>query len=239
MEDIPRLISESLLMAMGTKLWVDYLHPLPQNVPVIVVSNHRSFLDAPILIKALNCPVRVACHHYMGEVPLLREMIHLLGCLPLDTPGSGQSSFLKQAQHILQTKQWIGIFPEGGQPMVKLTPPGQMLKFQRGFAHLAFSTNVPRLAVLPVAIASQAENIMYPFPISWLHYIDPCEPLFNQPGWHPVAIYKNVKVLIGHPYWITSDHQQQYQGKQARKVVTKLTEYCHQEITQLLCQGMS
>ena len=239
MQDISCLVSESLLMTTGTKLWVDYVHPIPQNVPMVVVSNHRSFLDAAILIKALNHPVRVACHHYMGELPLLRDMINLLGCVPLDASGSGQHHFLQQAHQILQSQQWIGIFPEGGQPMVKLTLPGEITKFQRGFAHLALSAPVTRLAVLPVAIVSREENVIYPFPISWLHYVDPSEPLFNQPGWHPVAIYKHVKVLIGHPYWITSDHKQQYQGKQARKVIRKLTEYCQQEITQLLSQGMS
>jgi len=71
-------------------------------------------------------------------------------------------------------------------------------------------------------------------PLKFLGLFDPTEPLFNQPGWHPIVVYRRVAVLIGRPYWINASHRQQYQGKQARSVVTEVSEYCYSEIYGLL-----
>ncbi len=232
------LTSEYLLMTMGTRLFVYHDNRIPQDCAVIVVSNHRSFLDAPILMQALKRPIRIACHHYMGEVPVLKELIKLLGCFPLDKPGQRQHNFLQEANRFLQSGQWVGLFPEGGKPMVRLTQPGKMADFQRGFAHLALRSSVTNLAVLPVAIASVEETVHFPFPLRLLRLFDPSEPLFNQPGWHPVAVYHRAHVFIGRPYWIGEKHKRQYQGRGCRKIVTELTDYCDQEIGGLLGQGI-
>jgi 1-acyl-sn-glycerol-3-phosphate acyltransferase len=131
----------------------------------------------------------------------------------------------------------VGVFPEGAEPMVKFTQPQQVGEFQRGFAHLALRAAVQDLAILPVAIASLEEVNTSAVPLSILSFFDPSEPLFNQPGWHPLVIYNRVAVLIGRPYWIRPQHQQQYQGKQAKTVVAELTEHCYGEITNLLHEG--
>jgi hypothetical protein len=67
--------------------------------------------------------------------------------------------------------------------------------------------------------------------------LTPQEPLFNSQGWHPLVIYTRVAVLIGHPYWITKQHQKKYQGKNGFIVVTQVTEHCHSEIANLLSTG--
>ncbi|MBF2020989.1 MAG: 1-acyl-sn-glycerol-3-phosphate acyltransferase [Hydrococcus sp. C42_A2020_068] len=228
-------VSQSLLGAMGMRMFVYHEDRIPQEAgAVVVVSNHRSFMDAPILIQALRRPVRVACHRYMGQTPILKEAIDLLGCIPLDEPKKRGRQFFERATRLLQSRQWVGIFPEGASPMIQLTQPREMRKFQRGFAHLALRASVPDLAVLPVAIASEAENIALIFPVRLLRLFDPSEPLFNGAGWHPVLVYRHANVLIGRPYWITARHRQQYQGGSAKQVVTELTDYCRQEIAQLL-----
>ncbi|WP_318528530.1 1-acyl-sn-glycerol-3-phosphate acyltransferase [Plectonema radiosum] len=50
-----------------------YEERIPQDASVLVVSNHRSFMDAPVLMEALSNPIRFACHHYMGQVPIMRS----------------------------------------------------------------------------------------------------------------------------------------------------------------------
>jgi hypothetical protein len=52
-----------------------------------------------------------------------------------------------------------------------------------------------------------------------------------------VIVYQRVNILIGRPYWITVDRQQQYRGKKAKAVVAELTEHCQGEIAQLLDRG--
>ncbi len=231
----PLFVAQTLSGALGMQMFVYHEDRIPRSLSsAIVVSNHRSFLDAALLIQALRMPVRIACHHYMGQTPFLREMVQLLGCLPLAEPAQRQRQFFEQAHQLLNSGQWVGLFPEGGSPMVELTQPKEVGPFQRGFAHLALQVDVPQLAVLPVAIASLEEQVASAFPIRWLRHFDASEPLFARPGLHPVVVYRRVNVLVGRPYWITSQHRQQYKGKGGKKMAVQLTQYCHREIATLM-----
>lgn len=231
----PLPTSASLLGATRLQMFIHHENRIPDQARgVVVVSNHRSFMDAPVLIQALKQPVRIACHHYMGKTPGLREFIQLLGCVPLDPSQSRQKNFFERASQLLQTQQWVGIFPEGASPMLNVTHPQEIRKFQRGFAHLALKQEISDLAVLPVAIGSIDESLMPGFPVRLLSLFDPSEPLFASNGSHPVVVYHRINVLIGRPYWISGQDRQQYRGKGAKEVVNKLTHYCRQEITDLL-----
>lgn len=234
MRNSPLLISQQLLAALGTQTFVYYQDRVPQETAVLIVSNHRSFMDAPLLMSAIARPIRFACHHYMGQVPVMREFVTRLGCFPLDVPEQRQQSFFHEAGRFLQSGQCVGIFPEGAQPMVQLTKPGKMGDFQRGFAHLAFRAPVEDLAILPVAIAPQSETIRSAFPLKLLSLFDPSEPLFKQSGAHPMVIYQRVDILVGRPVWIAASQRQAFQGKQAKPMVTELTNYCHAEIKELM-----
>jgi 1-acyl-sn-glycerol-3-phosphate acyltransferase len=235
----PLEISQAFLTALSTKMFRYYEDRIPQDASMLVVSNHRSFMDAPILMAALSQPIRFACHHYMGQVPVMREIVTLgLGCFPLETNQQRQHSFFKQSQLLLQSKQVVGVFPEGTQPMVNFTPPNRVGEFQRGFAHLALRAQVDNLAVLPIAIASLEEVNTSLVPLKLLSLFDPSEPLFNQSGWHPMVLYGRVAVLIGRPYWIRGQNRGKYSGKQVKSAVAEISDYCHQEIEHLLKQAM-
>ncbi len=233
-DNSPLQISRWLLAATGTRMFVSNQDRVPTESAVLVVSNHRSVIDAAVLMAAVGRPIRFACHHYMGQVPVLRDMVKKVGAFPLDAPEHRQHSFFGQAIRLLQSGQVVGVFPEGAPPMVSLTPPNSMGKFQRGFAHLALRAPVPVLAVLPVAIASIEESNNSALPLKLFSFFDPSEPLFDQPGWHPLVIYRRATILIGRPWWITPSQREQYQGKQAKTVVAEITSYCHEEIGSLL-----
>ncbi|MBD2355573.1 1-acyl-sn-glycerol-3-phosphate acyltransferase [Tolypothrix sp. FACHB-123] len=234
----PLEISRWSLAALSTQMFCYYEDRIPHDASVLVVSNHRSFMDALVLMAALSTPIRFACHHYMGQVPIMRELVTgQLGCFPLEDTHKRQQSFFAQSQMLLQSKQMVGVFPEGTKPMVKYTQPHHVGEFQRGFAHLALRAPVRDLAILPIAIASLEEVNTTSVPLRLLSVFDPSEALFNQPGWHPLVIYRRVAVLVGRPYWIKPQHQKQYQGKQAKNVVAELTDSCHDEIAHLLRQG--
>lgn len=235
--DNPLDISRLLLLMLGTRTYTYYRDRVPSSGAILIVSNHRSFMDAPVLMGAIDRPIRFACHHYMGQVPVMREIVTKLGCFPLDAPQERNQSFFRKAVRLLQTQQAVGIFPEGAQPMVKETPPGQMGEFQRGFAHLALRAPVDDLTVLPIAIASYQETTNSAVPLRLLSVFDPSEPLFTQPGWHPLVLYQRANILIGHPYRISPSQRQEYQGKQARSLVAEVTQTCHAQINDLLIQG--
>ncbi len=234
----PLEFSRWLLTVLSTKMCPYFEERIPRDTSVVVVSNHRSFMDAPILMAALSNPIRFACHHYMGQVPIMREIVTgQLGCFPLAADRHRQRSFLKQSKLLLQSKQIVGVFPEGTEPMVQFTQPNQVGEFQRGFAHMALRSQVEDLAILPVAIASLEEANGSGFPLRLFGWFDPSEPLFDQPGWHPVVLYRHVAVLVGRPYWVTKECQQQYRGKSGKNMVAQVSAYCHDEIVNLLHEG--
>lgn len=236
MLESPLALSHSLLTLFGTQIKTHYFARLPAT-QAIVISNHRSFLDAPVLMQALQRPIRFACHHYMGQVPLLRELVEQLGGFPLAESKQRQSSFFRQSVRLLQSQQSVGIFPEGTRPMVEIGHPRQVYPFQRGFAHLALRAPIADLVVLPVAIAADEPGFISPIPLRLFGWFDPSEPLFDQPGFHPVVIYNRVDVWVGKPIKVTPIQRQQYRGKQAGEIVEALTTDCQQAIAQLLQQG--
>ncbi|MDJ0590707.1 MAG: lysophospholipid acyltransferase family protein [Pleurocapsa sp. MO_226.B13] len=233
----PNLIAQSLISAVNLQLTYSYADRIPQDIPTIVISNHRSFLDAPILIKTIPNTLRIACHHYMGQTPLVREIVDSLGCFPLAEADRRHRQFFQQASHLLTSRQWVGLFPEGAKPMIEPTAPDEIGEFHRGFAHLAWKVPVRSLAVLPVAIASRSETTYPSIPLSWLKQFDPNEPFFKRRGLHPMLVYHRVNVLIGRPYLISQAQKQEYKGKQAKILATDLTQYCQAQITQLLKEG--
>lgn len=235
--DNPLELSRILLATLGTRLHTYHQDRVPKSGAVVVVSNHRSFMDAPVLMAAMNRPIRFACHHYMGEVPVMRDLVKRLGCFPLSASAERNQSFFQKAIQLLQSQQAVGIFPEGAEPMVKITSASEVGDFQRGFAHLALRAPVEDLAILPIAIAANQETTNSAVPLKLLSWFDPSEPLFDQPGWHPMVFYQRVNVMVGRPYWIRSTMQKDYQGKQARSLVAEVTHKCHAEIDHLLVQG--
>ena len=237
--DIPLHISRGLLTSVGTEVSVRNPERIPSSDAILVISNHRSFLDAPLLMSAINRSVRFACHHYMSQVPLMKDMVTALGCFPLDKPGQRKKVFFQQAIDLLKTEQPVGIFPEGTRPMVQVTDPTQLKPFHRGFAHLAMRVPVRKLTILPIAISALEEQVNSIAPLKLFSLFDPSEPLFNQPGWHPSVNYRRVNLSIGHPIEITDLHREQYQGKTAGRVAKDLTCSCRAEISRLLQEGFS
>ncbi len=233
-------LSRGLLASLGTKFFLYHENRIPESASLVIASNHRSILDAPILMAALNRPIRFACHHYMGQVPLMRDVVTGMGAFPLEDAQRRQQSFLRQGSTLLAQGQSVGVFPEGTEPMVSQTETRSLRPFHRGFAHLAlqFANRHPRqeVAILPVALVGLEEQTYQPVPLRVLRVFDPSEPLFDRPGWHPMVVYKRLAVAVGHPYWIRQGDRQAYQGSQGKATVKRLTQTCHDDILNLLRQ---
>lgn len=221
----------------GTQISVRHKERIPTTGAMLVISNHRSFLDAPLVMTAVGRSVRFACHHYMSQVPVMKDMVAALGCFPLESPSHRRGIFFQKAIDLLKRQQPVGIFPEGAQPMVRTTKPCQLERFHRGFAHLALRIPIQNLAILPVAISATEETVHPVAPLRLLSLFDPSEPLFDSPDWHPAINYRRVNVSIGHPIWITPSQRDRYRGKQAGRLAKELTQTCHHEIAHLMHQG--
>jgi 1-acyl-sn-glycerol-3-phosphate acyltransferase len=202
---------------------------------LIVVSNHRSLLDVPLVMALLNRPVRFAAHAYMGKVPALRELISAMGAFPLSSNGNRHNDFFRESIRLLLDDQAVGIFPEGPLPMIQAgRSPTTLSHFQRGFAHLAYRAPVQQVVVLPVAIASLAEREYGVAPFRLFHLMDPSEPLFDQKGWHHATFYRRVSLLVGQPVVIDEPARERYRGRQGAQLTRDLSLHCHDQIASLL-----
>ncbi|HIK43682.1 MAG TPA: 1-acyl-sn-glycerol-3-phosphate acyltransferase [Leptolyngbyaceae cyanobacterium M65_K2018_010] len=233
----PLTLAKGLLQLSGVQVSIHGRERLPGPRPLILVSNHRSVLDALLLMQILDRPVRFACHHYMGQVPGLREVIATLGCLPLDAPNQGQTRFFRQALQVLKRGEAVGIFPEGATPMVQGTVPHQLSQFHRGFAHLALRAPVEEVWIVPIAIASGRETQNALMPLRLFSLFDTTEPLFQQPGWHSAVFYQEVSLRVGHPIRVDGRLRSHYRARGAATLVADLTNCCQEEIANLLSRG--
>lgn len=225
-----------MLFSMGVSIRLQHGERLPRS-PFLMISNHRSFLDAPLLMAVAQKPVHFACHHYMSQVPVMREVVNALGCFPLDEPKSRGRTFFKQASRFLRSHESIGIFPEGTDPMVAVPEPDAVGPFQRGFAHLALRAPVENLQIVPAAVVAVEERQQTTIPFRLLSWFDPSEPLFQRGGLHPAVIYQKVVVVIGNPIEMTSAQRDAYHSKQARQVTAEISQQCHDSVQKLLTTG--
>ena len=233
---IPLQLSRSLLDATGMSVTLHHLERIPTKNRLLVVSNHRSLLDAPLLMAAISRPVRFVCHYYMSQVPLLQQAVALMGAFPLKADQRRQSSFFQQSARFLQANQVVGVFPEGADPMVKVNAPQQLSPFHRGFAHLALRVPVQGLAILPVAIASREEKQGKLAPLALFRRFDPSEALFQRDGWHSAILYRHVDVLFGRPLLIDEGWRSRYRGSSGAATARELTQACWSQIAEMLAQ---
>jgi 1-acyl-sn-glycerol-3-phosphate acyltransferase len=106
----PLQLSRGLLGATGISASLHNPERIPVKNRLLIVSNHRSLLDAPLLMTAISRPVRFVCHYYMSQVPLLQQAITLMGAIPLEAGQRRQSSFFQQSAKILQSNQVLACF---------------------------------------------------------------------------------------------------------------------------------
>ncbi len=228
------VVAQDFWQFLGLNVQVQNPERIPAHGSLLIVSNHRSFLDPLLLTSFLGTPINFVCHRYMGNIPILKELLQTCGAFPL-TNQDWHQQMLQDARDLLHQGKTVGIFPEGAAPMLNVNVSQHLSPFYRGFAHLALQAAVPHLHILPVGIAAGTEMRWPAVPLSLLHQIDPLEPLFQQDGWHPAVFYQDVSIRVGQPFAIDS-YQDRYHGKQAGAVVRELTQLMAAEVTYLLSQ---
>jgi 1-acyl-sn-glycerol-3-phosphate acyltransferase len=85
---------------------------VPQQGPLVVVSNHASDFDPPILSCCVNRPVAYMAKEELFHVPILKQAIELYGAYPVSR-GSADRSAIRAALKCLENGWATGVFLQG------------------------------------------------------------------------------------------------------------------------------
>ena len=118
---------------------------LPRTGGVVVVSNHGSHLDPPILGHALGRPVAFMAKSELFRVPILSFIISACGAYPVKR-GAGDREALRTASYRLMEGWATGVFLDGTRQ-----DNGRVNDPKAGAALLAARTGC---SILPVAIVN-------------------------------------------------------------------------------------
>lgn len=129
----------------GVKLTVRGLENIPQDRPVMFVSNHRSIFDIVTLFPLLPNPTTFIAKNNLETVPLVSGWMRLMRCPFLDRENTSDGlRVIKDSIQLIQDGISVCVFPEGTR-----TPEDTMLPFKEGTFMIAQRTGCP---VVPVAI---------------------------------------------------------------------------------------
>jgi 1-acyl-sn-glycerol-3-phosphate acyltransferase len=130
---------------------------------LLVVANHASDFDPPILSCCMRRPVSFMAKEALFNVPVLAPAIRLYGAYPVKR-GSADRSAIREALKQLEQGWAVGIFLEGTR-----TVDGRIPNPKLGAALIAAKAQVP---LLPVSlwgthqIISKASKLPAPVPVT-------------------------------------------------------------------------
>ncbi len=114
---------------------------VPQQGPLVVVSNHASDFDPPLLSNCMRRPVAFMAKEELFQVPILKQAIELYGAYPVKR-GAVDRSAMRAAIHSLEQGWATGVFLEGTR-----TPDGRIHQPKLGAALIAAKAKAPLLPV--------------------------------------------------------------------------------------------
>ena len=117
---------------------------IPKEGPLIIVANHMSLADPPVLAVSINRRVIFMAKQQLFRSPLTSYLIRSLGAFPVHR-GQLDMSALKQAEQVLQQGLALAMFPEGMR-----SRRGRLKEAFSGAALIARHSGAP---ILPVGIS--------------------------------------------------------------------------------------
>ncbi len=179
---------------------------IPEEGGALLVCNHVSRLDGPLLLMACSRPVRIIADVDFFKGRILSWIAKAYNIIHLN-PNMGPKGIvqaLKTAKKAAQDGELVCIFPEG-----ELTKTGQMAEFQRGMMKIVDGTDIP---VIPVnlgglwgSIFSYSQGkLFWKKPTTWPY---PVTVRFGKPIISPKSVYE-IRQAVQHLGVETVENQQ-------------------------------
>src|SRR5262245_12985740 len=132
-----------IVLTSGVRITLTGAPLPPPSEGCIVVANHASIYDIPVLFTAIPRQLRLMAKAALGYVPFIGWHLKLSGHLLVNRKNPGAAIF-KRMQRMARSGASLLVFPEGGR-----SSNDQLKKFKGGGFLPAIATGLP---ILPVTI---------------------------------------------------------------------------------------
>ncbi|MEC4804852.1 MAG: lysophospholipid acyltransferase family protein [Jaaginema sp. PMC 1079.18] len=132
---------------------------VPQTQPVIVVSNHASNFDPPIVANCVGRPVAFMAKQELFEVPVLQRVIRWYGAYPVKR-NKGDRAAIRATLKALESGWAVGMFIQGTR-----REDEQITNPKIGAALIAAKAQVPLIPVSLWGTAGIEKNTTIPRPV--------------------------------------------------------------------------
>ncbi|AKL94406.1 1-acylglycerol-3-phosphate O-acyltransferase PlsC [Clostridium aceticum] len=137
--------SEVLIGATGSTVEVKGLENIPEEGPVLFVSNHQGYFDIPVLLLYLPKSLGFLAKIELKTWPVISKWLECIEGVFIDRNDMRQSlTAIKQATETLKSGQSMVIFPEGTR-----SKSSELSPFKPGSLRPAQKANVP---IVPITI---------------------------------------------------------------------------------------
>ena len=142
---VARAWGKNLCRVCGVRVTVRGGEDVDWDRPNIVMANHQSLLDIPVLYACLPRSHGMLAKRELFRIPVFRSAMLGVGCVPIDRGNRRESlDSLRAAAEKVKGGQPIVVFPEGTR-----SPDGRVQPLKKGPFYLAELAGVP---IVPVGI---------------------------------------------------------------------------------------
>lgn len=137
--------SPFVIPLIGGKLIIENGDRINPKQSYLIMANHNSFIDIPVLFKAMPFYTYFIAKKEIKKIPLLGWYVGAYGMIYIDRSDSAKAKVsIARAAQLIEAGKHVIIFPEGTK-----SKDGKIAAFKKGGFHLAEQSNVP---ILPIKI---------------------------------------------------------------------------------------
>ena len=142
---LARFWGENMCRVCGVEVSASGGEGVAWDKPLIVMANHQSYFDIPVLYATLPEPFGMLAKQELFRLPVFSAAMRGMRCVPIDR-GNRRQSFesLRHAAEQVRLGNSIVVFPEGTR-----SDDGYVHELKKGPFYLAEMANVP---IVPVGI---------------------------------------------------------------------------------------
>lgn len=140
-----RKFSRFMFYLTGSKIKITGQENVPDNQPVLFVSNHQSHIDSAVIHGFINGLKGFVSIVEAKKIPILGTWMKHINCVFMDRSDPRQTLMcINQSIKLLKQGHSMIIYPEG-----KLSDGVEVAEFQKGCLRLAVKAGVP---IIPITI---------------------------------------------------------------------------------------